>query len=173
MDSGTDGTNPHVLMFMLTTHTNADMQLHAHLQFSLQVAVWIRVMKYSFCVATSMETKPWRTLQYVLYVKGSLSFSFSASFFSYCQACFVDCFSSACCPFYLSVCSLSFSLSFSSPSLSLGTVWLVRPVIELPLFDQGSNRNCTLLTQLCRYACVCACVRIFQEGACHCVWLCI
>lgn len=122
------------------------MQTCNYTQFSLQVAVWILVMKYSFYVATSRETKPRRTPQYVLYVRGSLSFSFSASFF-YCQACFVDCFSSACCPFYLSVCSLSFSL---------GTVWLVRPVIELPLFDQGSNRNCTLLTQLCRYACVCA-----------------
>lgn len=65
----------------------------------------------------------------------------------------------------LSVCSFSFSLTFSCPSLPLGTVWLVRPVIELPLFDQGGNRNCTLLTQLCRYVCVCECKHIFQEGA--------
>lgn len=58
------------------THANGDKQLHVHLQLCLQAAIWIQVMKYSFCVATSIATKPWRTLQHVLYVTGSPSFVF-------------------------------------------------------------------------------------------------
>lgn len=153
-------------------------QLHTHLQFSLQVAVWIQVMKYSFCVATSMDTKPWRTLQYVLYVIGSLSFSsftFSASFFSAKPVLLTAFLQPAAPSISLSAPFPSPSL-FSSPALSLGTVWLVGPVIELPLFDQGSNRNCTLLNQVCQYVCLCVCVyfrkvHIIVCGYVYNVWL--
>lgn len=94
---------------------NAGMQIHAHHQSSLQVADWSQVIKYS-CVATSIETKPWRTLESVC---KRISLFLLLAFFFFCQACFVDCFSSACSLFYLSVCSLSFSLSFPSLPLSL------------------------------------------------------
>lgn len=135
------------------------MQLQAHLRSSLQVAVWIQVMKYSFCCNVYRDkTLEDSTVRPVC--KKISFFLFLRAFFLPSLFCF-----SACCPFYLSVCSLSFTLSLP---LSRGTVWLVRPVIELPLFDLGSNRNCTLLTQLC------LCVHVYisgsvQEGACHCV----
>lgn len=142
-------TNPHAAEVIPTT----------------QVAILIQVMKYSFCLATSKETKPWRTLQYILYVTRSL-FSPSEPLFFW-QACFVDCFSSACCPFYLCLPPFFPPLSFSfCICLSLDIVWVVRPVIELPLFDQGSNRNCTLLTQLCWYAFICVCVWEYISGRC-------
>lgn len=142
-------TNPHAAEVIPTT----------------QVTILIQVMKYSFCLATSKETKPWRTLQYILYVTRSL-FSPSEPLFFW-QACFVDCFSSACCPFYLCLPPFFPPLSFSfCICLSLDIVWVVRPVIELPLFDQGSNRNCTLLTQLCWYAFICVCVWEYISGRC-------
>lgn len=155
--------NPNVIILMHTTHGNADMQLHAHLEFSSQVAVWIQVIKYSLRVATYIETNPWGTLQYVLYVRRSLSFSFSGSFLSAKPVLLTAFPQPDASSIYLSSPFPSPSL-FSCPSLPLGTVWLVRAVIELPLFDQGGNRNCTLLTQLCRYVCVCVCKHIFQEG---------
>lgn len=64
-------------------------------------------------------------------------------------------------PAPLSVCSVSL-LS----ALSLGTVWLVGPVIEQLLFDEGSHRNCTRLTLHCR----CLCAHVHKQGACHCVF---
>lgn len=106
----------------------------------------------------------------------SLSFSFSGSFLSAKPVLLTAFPQPDASSIYLSSPFPSPSL-FSCPSLPLGTVWLVRAVIELPLFDQGGNRNCTLLTQLCRYVCVCVCKHIFQEGALivcsylHNVWL--
>lgn len=100
------------------------MQLHAHLQVYLQVAAWIQVMKYSFCVATSMETKPWRTLQYVLYVRGSLSFSsfsFSASFFP-AKPVLLTAFLQPSAPSISLSASFLYPSLFSSPSFSLGSL---------------------------------------------------
>lgn len=67
------------------------------------------------------KTKPFRTLQYVLYVRGSLtfpSFSFSASFFS-AKSVLLTAFLQPSAP---SVCFPSFSLSFFI-SLSLSLPW--------------------------------------------------
>lgn len=79
-------------------------------------------MKYSFCVATSMETKPQRTLQHVLYVRGSLSplSPSQALFSSSAKPVLSTAFLQLSALFYLSVCFLSFFLPlFFHLSLSL------------------------------------------------------
>lgn len=67
------------------------------------------------------------------------------------QACFVICF-----PLAYASAIFGRLIFFLSPSLSLGTVWLVGAVIEQLLFDQESNRDCTQLTLPCLhlYACL-------------------
>lgn len=89
-----------------------------------------------------------------LYCKRIPLFLLPRHFLFPCQACFVDCFSSAFCSFYLSVCLLSLSPSFftpaspHSPSFSWHSL-VCQAIIELPLFDQRINDgNCNPQTQL-------------------------
>lgn len=98
-----------------------------------------------------------------LYCKRIRLFLLPRHFLSPCQACFVDCFSSAFCSFYLSVCLLSLSPSFftppspHSPSFSWHSL-VCQAIIELPLFDQRINDgNCNPQNQLLAHAHVRAC----------------
>lgn len=99
-----------------------------------------------------------------LYCKRIRLFLLPRHFLSPCQTCFVDCFSSAFCSFYLSVCLLSLSPSFffhpptPRPPFSWQSL-VCQAIIELPLFDQRINDgNCNPQTQLfvCVRARVCA-----------------
>lgn len=119
--------------------TNAYLQTCNYMHIFNLHCRW-QVIKYSFSTATSMEIKPWRTVVYPVCKKIPVCPFFSLLWTAFLQS---------------AAFSIFLSAPFPSISLSLGTVWLVRPVIELLLFDQGSNRNCTLLTQLGEYLSAC------------------
>lgn len=104
-------TNLHVFILMHTTRAKADMQLHAHVRLflaggSLDSGNEIQFLCSNFFGDETLEDST------VCPVCKRISFFLLLSLFFFCQACFVDCFSSAFCPLYLSVCFLSFSFSF-------------------------------------------------------------
>lgn len=152
----------YVYLYSSTQHVQKQTCNYTHMfSSSLQVAAWTQVMKYSFCCSDFFGDE---TLEdSTECVRGSHSFSFSASFFSTKPVLLTAFLQPSAHSISLSASFLSPFLLFLSLSLSLGTVWFVRPVIELPLFDQGSNRNCTLLTRLCRPVCLCMYVSIYYR----------
>lgn len=86
-------------------------------------------------------------------------------------ACFVDCFSSAFCPIYLSVCFLSFSLFFLLPLFLSSSAKSGLSACNRAAIVWSEKQQELYPVNSARSVCVCLfkCMRMFQKGVCQCV----